>query len=83
MKNIIISIFLLILFSAASCSSAKIHQKKTYVSDLAAKNRLYGIDRNPYFYFMIDSTETTYLVKTHSFNSAKVIWVEKLVRIRK
>lgn len=84
MKNLIGTILVLILLLLlASCATNKVRPKRTTVTDLATSNRLYGVDRNPYFYFMLDSMDTPHLVKTHMFKSSKVIWIEKLTRIRK
>lgn len=50
------------------------------VDDLKQGNQLYSIKDNAYFYFMIDSVGNKHLVRTHMFNSQKVIWTEKLTR---
>lgn len=65
----------------ASCASSKrVKKKKTYVSDLTSKYRLYSVNGNSYFYFMLDSAGGPHLVRTHALNSEKVLWVEKLSR---
>jgi len=41
---------------------------------------MYGVQNNPYYYFMMDSAGGPHLVRTHMFKSTKVIWIEKLER---
>ena len=73
MKKLIILLALL-----SSCASQKVKQKKVFVEDLKEKYRLYGVQNNPYFYFMMDSSGGPHLVKTHMFKPTKVIWIETL-----
>ena len=73
---------LLLCVLLASCASSKrIKKKKTYVSDLTSKYRLYSVKGNSYFYFMMDSSGGPHLVKTHHLNSEKVLWIEKLGKV--
>lgn len=74
-----IKYIIFILFILSSCSSVK---KDIFVNDLKLKNSLYGVQNNSYFYFMIDSTKTPHLVKTSIMNSDKVIWIEKLIKLK-
>lgn len=69
-------ISIIIIFFSFSCSSTK----KLNVEVLKKKYKLYGLNNNPYFYFMTDSVGGPYLVKTHFMNSSKIIWIEKLER---
>lgn len=69
-----------LLLVCMSCATTKNHLKKITIDDLSAKNQMYGVKNNPYFYFMIDSVGGKHLVKTHMFNSQKVIWTESLIR---
>lgn len=74
-------LLMLALVVMSSCASIKVKPKqRTYVDDLKQGNQLYAVKDNPYFYFMIDSTGGKYLVKTHMFNSQRVLWTEKLTR---
>ena len=54
--------------------------KKTRLDDLTKRYRVYGVQNNPYYYFMQDSAGGPHLVRTHMFKSTKVIWIEKLER---
>jgi len=76
MKNVIL-LFLIILFS--SCVSHK-PKNKTHLNELTSKYRMYGVQNNPYYYFMMDSAGGPHLVRTHMFKYTKVIWIEKLER---
>lgn len=77
MKKVLILICILL----ASCASSnRIKQKKTNVEDLTSKYRLYSVQNNSYFYFMLDSAGGPYLVKTHAFKPERVIWIEKLYK---
>lgn len=69
--------YLVLITIVFSCAPTK-KIKKIYLSDLVNKNQIYYIKDNSYFYFMIDSTNTKYLIKTSILNSSEVVWMEKL-----
>lgn len=76
-------ILLLLMVLLTSCGSTnRIRKKKVFVEDLVKSNQLYSVKDNSYFYFMLDSVGTPYLVKTHMFDAQRVIWTEKLNRKR-
>lgn len=78
MKTLKLFLIALILSSCATTNKTKL--TKTTIDELRKKNQLYGINNNSYFYFMIDSLGNKHLVRTHMFNSSKVIWTEKLIK---
>lgn len=67
-----------------SCSSTKTftYPKNVYIQDLVKKNQVYMLDNNSYHYFMIDSLGDKHLIRMNFFNNDKVLWTEKLNRIR-
>jgi hypothetical protein len=71
---------LLLLLVCVSCATTKVRPKRITIEELKNGNQLYSVKDNSYFYFMIDSVGNKHLVKTHMFNSQKVIWTEKLTR---
>lgn len=71
---------LLLLIVLCSCSALKTKRKRVFIDDLKKSNELYTIKNNSYFYFMVDSLNHKHLVRTHIFNSSKVIWIEPLTR---
>lgn len=75
MKNL-----LFLLLVCMSCATTKVRPKRVFIEDLKHGNQLYAVKDNPYFYFMIDSVGGKHLVRTHMFNSQKVIWTERLNR---
>jgi len=75
MKNLFVALAILL----SSCVSFK-PEKKTHLNELTSKYRMYGVQNNPYYYFMMDSAGGPHLVRTHMFKSTKVIWIEKLER---
>lgn len=75
------AILLACVLLAACASSKKVKKKKTFVSDLTSKYRLYSVKENAYFYFMLDSSGGPHLVKTHTLKADKVIWIEKLQKV--
>lgn len=72
-------LLLLSLVLLASCASHR-PAKKTTLEELTKNYRVYGVQNNPYYYFMTDSAGGPHLVRTHMFKSTKVIWIEKLQR---
>lgn len=71
-----------LLLAALLLASCAAHRpaKKTTLGELTKRYRVYGVQNNPYYYFMQDSTGGPHLVRTHMFKSTKVIWIEKLER---
>jgi hypothetical protein len=75
MKYLLLAMCLLM-----GCASNRVRQKRVTIDELKDKYRMYGVQNNPYFYFMMDSSGGPHLVRTHMFKSTKVIWIEKLNR---
>ena len=72
-------ILLLLMIVVTACGTTnRVRKKKVFLNDLTSKYRMYGVQNNPYFYFMMDSAGGPHLVRTHMFKYTKVIWIEKL-----
>lgn len=76
MKRILLIAFVLLV---SGCTAHR-PGKKTRLEELTKRYRVYGVQNNPYYYFMQDSAGGPHLVRTHMFKSTKVIWIEKLER---
>lgn len=74
--------YLIVLLVLSGCSSVKLKHSRVYLTDLVDHNQVYRVQNNPYFYFMIDSLGNKHLVRMNMLNAQKVLWTEKLSRVK-